>query len=178
MTEQSPVFSNAQLQVVQDATQVCEEMVSDHYKMSSSQWLRSRYDIRTWEDLEPHERVTGPFAQVVGYLGRKKDAVLGSSSYDFYRICLQDPAILKTVVTKSGLDLFPFLLYIVVHELVHIVRFTRFQQAYGAASEAECAFQEECVVHGITREILKGVSIRGVPQVLEYYIDWGKSQLC
>lgn len=166
------LFDQVQIKAVDEAVCLAEELVSNHFKMSSAQWFRSRYDVRTTINLSEHERVTGPFAQVVGYEARKKDMPFGSSSFNFYRICLQDGAILKAVEDKQGFQLFPFLLYIVVHELVHIVRFTKFQQIYEACSTHGTAMEEERRVHAITLKILDSVRLDGVLTILDYYREW------
>ncbi len=163
------MFDLSQITAVEDAVCLAEELVSNHFKMSSSQWFKSRYDVRTAINLADHERVSGPFAQVVGYEARKKDVPFGSSSFNFYRICLQDGAILKAVEEKEGFRLFPFALYVVVHELVHIVRFTKFQQIYEAATTHETAMAEERQVHGITLKILGPVRLEGLSVILDYY---------
>lgn len=166
------VFSTEHLSVVGDAVSLAEELVSNYYKMSSGQWLRSRYDVRTAKDLDPEETVQGPFAQVVGYKGRRRDASLTSSSFDYYKVCLQDGAILEAVASTGGICLFPFLVYVVTHELVHIVRFARFQQIYEASSKLDSALDEERRVHDLTYRILEPVSIPGMDRVLEYYMKW------
>jgi len=170
--EQCLLFGKGELKEVDDAVCLAEELVSNYFKMSSAQWFKSRYDVRTAKNLADHERVAGPFAQVVGYVARKKDASLGSASYNFYRVCLQDGAILKAVEEKEGFRLFPFLLYIVVHELVHIVRFTKFQQIYEASSIHETAMEEERLVHALTLKILSNLTLDGVATVLNYYREW------
>ena len=123
-------FSTEQIEIVTDATEMAEELVSDHYKMSASQRLRSVYDIKTLADLAPDEIVQGPFAQIIRYEGKRKDASLGSSTYDFYKICIQDHSILSTLNQNTDIRLFPFTLYIVTHELIHIVRFMKFLQIF------------------------------------------------
>ncbi len=47
-------FNKAQLHQVREAVSVSEDLVSDYYKMSSIQWLRSRYEVRTARDLDIH----------------------------------------------------------------------------------------------------------------------------
>jgi len=170
-------FNKEQLHQVHEAVAVSEDLVSDYYKMSSIQWLRSRYEVRTAGDLEVHERVEGPFAQVLGYRGSPRDSSLGSANFDFYRICVQDGSILHAVAQPANtLKLFPFLLYVIVHELVHIVRFARFQQIYSGACEADCAREEELKVHNITRKILKGITVSGMEQVFVYYGKWCRGE--
>jgi hypothetical protein len=165
-------FTHEELREVEDAVCLAEELVSDCFKMSSGQWLRYRYDVRTARDLAPEERVDGPFAQVVGYEGRRKDTSLTSSTFTFYRICIQDQAILRTLAEKEDLLLFPFLLYIVVHELIHVVRFGRFLQIYEASSGTDAAMTEERRVHEKAHLVLRAVSVPGMAAVLDHYSNW------
>jgi hypothetical protein len=123
-------------------------------------------------DLAPEELVDGPFAQVIRYEGRKTDADLKSVSFDFYKICLQDHAILETLDQSPALRLFPFSLYIITHELIHIVRFTKFLQRFVATDEERHA--EEVRVHDKTHAILTPVSIPGMDAVFRFYAHWRK----
>ncbi|MBC2703027.1 hypothetical protein [Desulfobacula sp.] len=165
-------FNKEELLKVDEAVKVSEEIVNNFYKMSSGQWLKNRYDIKTAKDLVPHECVDGPFAQVVKYEGRKKDVSLGSSLFSLYKVCLQDYAILSTVEKKEDLSLEPFLLYILTHELVHVVRFSKFKQRYENKNEADVTLDEERKVHQLTHIILKPVLVPGLSEVFEFYKDW------
>lgn len=149
-----------------------EELVNNFFKLSSGQWLKNRYDIKTAKDLAVFERVDGPFAQVVKYEGRKKGAPLGSSSYSLYTVCLQDPSIIEVVARKRELLLEPFLLYILIHELVHVVRFLRFEHRYESTGETGPAMEEERKVDQLTYAILKEVSVPGLSQVFEFLKEW------
>jgi len=170
--DKTVTFNSVQLKVLDDAVAIAEELISNHYKMSSTQWLRSRYDVKTLKDLEGDEIVDGPVAQVLGYDARKKDSTLGSSVVNYYTVCFQDSTILEKTAQNKTLLMFPFLVYIAVHELIHIIRFSTFQQIYSASSEAQCAMEEEKKVHAITSKILKGVAIEGMDNVLLYYQKW------
>jgi len=163
-------FDQAQLSVVNEAVAIAEELVSDAFKMSFSQWRRRRYDVRTLADLSREEVVDGPFAQIIRYVGRKADTSLGSSQYDFYKICLQDHNILRALDTFATLKLLPFSLYIVCHELVHVVRFSTFLQSFDASQEERVA--EEARVHDLTRSILTKASIEGMTAVFSFYGAW------
>ena len=163
-------FGTEQLDIVNNTVALAEELVSNFYKMSASQWLRRRYDIKTLADLSADEIVQGPFAQVIRYEGQRKESSLGSSAYDFYKICLQDHSILSAMKQATYLNLSPFSLYIVVHELIHIVRFSKFVQSFDASPQEMIA--EEKRVHKITREILSTVQLSGLPEVLDFYEKW------
>jgi hypothetical protein len=149
---------------------MAEELVSNNYKMSASQWLGPRYDVKTLAELSPDEIIHGPFAQIIRYKGRRKNTSLGSATYDFYKICLQDHTIQSTLDMSPGIELFPFSLYIITHELIHIVRFGRFLQSFEASDRERMA--EEKRVHQRTHEILKPVQVKGLTKVLEFYNDW------
>lgn len=164
-------FNSEELLKVDEAGKVSEELVNNYFKMSSGKWLKNRYDIRTARDLEPHEHVDGPVAQVVKYEARKKDVPLGSSSFSLYRVCLQDQAILS-ITRNRNILLQPFLLYILSHELIHVVRFSKFKQRYENRNESEVTLDEEHRVHCLTHAILKNVSIAGLEQVFDFYKDW------
>jgi len=163
-------FSKNHIHVVNESVAMAEELVSEYYKMSASEWLRPKFDVKTRIDLSNDEIVPGPFAQVVRYEGRLKDAPLGSSSYDYYKICLQDHEILAAIDKFQRLELLPFTLYILTHELIHIVRFSKFLQNFNAAHEERMA--EEARVHELTHKILQPVRIDGLTEVLDFYIQW------
>jgi hypothetical protein len=163
-------FNTDEIKIINQAVTMAEEMVSNHYKMSASQWLRPKYDVKTFADLSASEIVEGPFAQIIRYEGQRKGSTLGSEVYDFYKICLQDPAILEAVGRHSELKLLPFTVYIVVHELVHIVRFSKFLQNFHASNGEKLL--EEHRVHDITHQILSTIRLTGLDAVIDYYRSW------
>ena len=163
-------FGPEQIKIVNNAVAMAEELVSNNYKMSASQWLGPRYDVKTLAELTPEEIIHGPFAQIIRYKVCRKNTSLGSATYDFYKICLQDHTIQSTLEMAPGIELFPFSLYIITHELIHIVRFGSFLQSFEASDRERMA--EEKRVHQRTHEILKPVQVKGLPRVLEFYNDW------
>lgn len=164
------LFNPEQIDTVNNAAALAEELVSNHYKMSDSEWLRRKYDVKTLVDLSPLETVFGPFAQIIRYVGKRKDTHLGSSTYDFYKICLQDHAILSALAQSTQLNLFPFILYIVTHELIHIVRFSKFLQSFEATPKEK--IMEEARVHHATHEILSKIQVHGIADILIFYDKW------
>ncbi|MDM8542810.1 hypothetical protein QUF90_17175 [Desulfococcaceae bacterium HSG9] len=169
MEKQGP-FNTHQIKIVNQAVALAEEVVSNFYKMSASQWLNRKYDVKTLTDLSPEEIVDGPFAQIIRYEGRPMDSSLGSSNYDFYKICIQDHSILTTVEKTAELHLFPFLIYIIAHELIHIVRFSKFIQRFDASYD-EKQIEERCV-HKITHEIILPIQVEGIDDVIHFYHQW------
>ncbi len=171
-TKTGRFFNAAELETVARAARISEDLVNSHYKLSSTQWLKNRYDIKTARSLAPHERVDGPFAQVVKYEGQKSRVPLGSSRFSLYTVCLQDPAILRTVAVRPEIVLFPFLLYVLVHELVHVVRFLQFSHRYEHASEASVTLAEERKVHCLTYGILRPMTQDGLYQIFDFFEQW------
>lgn len=163
-------FNSGQIATVVQAADLAEELVNDFFKTSESQWLHQRYDIKTLCDLQPEEIVYGPFAQVVRYQAQKKDSALGSAFYDFYKICLQDHTICPVLHPPFNVPLFPLMLYVTVHELVHIVRFSKFLQYFDATPEE--TLQEETRVHRITRAILHPLESPGMQSVFDFFSHW------
>jgi hypothetical protein len=166
-------FSTEQIDIINNCVAMAEELVSNYYKMTASQWAAAcAYDIKTLADLSPEEIVHGPFAQVIRYKGRPKNSSLGSLTYDFYKICLQDHTILAAINNSPHIMLFPFALYIVAHELIHILRFSKFLRNFEASHEEIMA--EETHVHTTTHAILKSVNVFGMEAVLKFYEKWCK----
>ena len=160
-------FDERQIATVNQAVCLAEDIVSEHYKMSQAQWLRNRYDVKTLVQLDESEIVFGPFAQIVRYSGRKNTSQLGSGMFDFYKICLQDHAILKALNDNRSLMIDPFLLYIITHELIHVIRFGQFIQFFDVNSEQREIEEEH--VHHRTVEILKKIHMTGMEQVFGFY---------
>ena len=57
-------FGSEQIKIVNNAVAMAEELVSNYYKMSASQWLGPRYDVKTLKELNREEIIHGPFAQL------------------------------------------------------------------------------------------------------------------
>ena len=164
------LFNQQEIEILNKAVSLAEELVSNHFKMSASQWLHPKYDVKTTIDLAPEEMVDGPFAQIIRYEGKPKGSQLGSGAYDFYKICLQDHAILKTLDAHATMTLMPFCLYVITHELVHIVRFSKFLQNFKATAEEK--LDEERRVHALTHRILSSVPSPGLAEVMKYFHEW------
>ena len=164
-------FNAHQIKTLNTTVAMAEELVSNSYKMSTSQWLHQRYDVKTLAELKPEEIVHGPLAQIIRYEGQRIDRPLGSSTYDFYKICFQDHAIIATLMERPHIEFYPFTLYIITHELIHIVRFSKFLQNFDASLEERNS--EEARVHKQTHEILKATNVAGMDQVFEFYTEWG-----
>jgi len=159
-------FNKKQLKNMYQAADLAEELVTNAYQLSSRQWQKSPYEIKTLVDLNCDEVVDIPYAQLVRYQARKRRSELSSARYDYYKICVQDHNILTTYHKHQGINLFPFFLYIMTHELVHIVRFSRFLHLFHATDHERQI--EEQKVHSKTKEILRCLRMSSLKPVLDF----------
>lgn len=159
-------FAQSEMALLSQAMEVAEERVSDYFHLSGTSWRRHPYEVRTRAQLMPPEVSSQALAQVL----KLRRPPLGREyrGKDFFRICLQDHNLLGVVRREGATELLlPLLVYVLAHEMVHVVRFGRFQHLF-EADEPERA-REEALVHGLSREILRPVRLPHLERVLELY---------
>jgi hypothetical protein len=162
-------FEADKIVVLAQAIEVSEELISDFFKISTSEWKRYRYDIQSLSSLYEEEVTDDAFAQIRRYLRRPGEKTRGSEPGDFFKICIQDHVIRRAVERDREIGLFPLTAYIVIHELIHVVRFAKFLQRFDSTSVEQDA--EEKRVHDITFELIQKTRIRGMPEVLAAFKD-------
>jgi len=162
-------FGHEKLRIVSDALDVAEDVTGNFYKLSSDQWRRHPYDVKTLASLRRDEIFPHAFA----VLSRGRMAMGGvtgkPSQRDCYFICLQDDRILSAVRRDKEIGLFPLLVYVLTHELVHVVRFSSFARRFEASGKTR--EDEESIVHSTTHDILRRCPIPTLDHVLESYRD-------
>lgn len=162
-------FQENEIAVLRQAIDVSEESISDYYKITTSEWRRHRYDIQSLKDLQEEEITDIAFAQIRRYVRSPTQRVRGSEPGDFFKICLQDHVILKAIERDPHIRLFPLSIYIVIHELIHVIRFSRFLQRFDSTpSERDC---EEKLVHSLTFSLLGKCRVGGMDEVLAAFAD-------
>ncbi len=162
-------FDTEKISILAQAIAVSEELISDFYKISTSEWKRYRYDIQSLSGLDEEEVADDAFAQIRRYFRRPGERTRGSEPGDFFKICIQDHVIRRAVERDKGIGLFPLTAYIVTHELIHVVRFAKFVQRFDSTAAEQDA--EEKRVHAITFDLLQRTRIPGLPEVLEAFKD-------
>lgn len=160
-------FNDEQLQVLAHAVEIAEDVTSNYYKISFNEWKRHRYDIKTLAHLKKDEITYEAFAQITRYAWNPSQKFRGGQQFDYYKICLQDHMILDALARESELKLLPLAAYIVTHELIHVVRFSKFLQNF-QASPAEQT-KEEALVHTTTLEMFRKVKLPNLNYVLNSY---------
>lgn len=160
-------FHREQKELLIEAAVIAEEVTSDFFKLSPAHWRRARYDILTLEGLSREEISPHAHALVAKYEGCPQNSSLQSAGFDFYRVCLQDHNILRTLKARPQISLFPLLLYVITHELVHVVRFSQFLALFEACGKEQA--EEEARVHQLTQEILAPLNFLELTPVMSYY---------
>lgn len=165
-------FDPNDLLIIEEALRIAEDRVGDFYKLSYRQWLRHPYEVVTAQKGFLTEDNQEAFAVLKKVRALNEGVLVERYLRELYLICLQDHLILKAILRDSNLQLFPLMLYILTHELIHIIRFERFYERFDLNQERRG--REEEIVHGLTSKVLAGVPCKGIGYVIDCY---GNSRL-
>ena len=167
MIQAQPIFGHEEMRLLAEGLNVAEDRVSDYFRLSEGFWCRHPFEVRTLAELQPMEVTSEALAQVLK-LRRSPGERLRAK--DLWRICFQDHNFLEMVRREGGRDMFlPLLTYVMVHELIHVVRFCTFVQRFELDQERRQA--EEAEVHRLSGEVLQRVPLPNLEQVLRCYED-------
>ena len=164
------MFNPEQIRVVSQAVEIAEDVTANYFKISTAQWKHVRYDIQTLADLSDDEITEAAFAQITRYSRKPDSSLSGGRHYDYFKICLQDHNIIAAVERDESLQLLPLGVYVVTHELVHVVRFCKFLQRFDADTVERQ--QEETRVHQITQKALGTLGLSDLDYVLKAYRNY------
>ena len=163
-------FCKNDLGMVCDALGVAEESVSDYYRLSDTAWRDYPYELKTLAQLQSGEVTRRALAQILRLFEPERPGSVRGRH--FYRICLQDHNLLGLLRREGRQELkLPLLTYVLTHELVHVVRFYRFQHLF-QADKAEIMAEEE-KVYGITGQVLQKVKLPRLDEVVNLYREHG-----
>ncbi len=163
-------FDSSHISLAFSAFAHAEKIAARHYRMSDEQLRGLRYDVKTLAHLEEHEINERAFAHLCRYQHQTEKGSDRGGCFYFYRICLQDDRILDAVNrTSTFIKLPPLLLYIAVHELIHVIRFDAGEENFEALPEEKA--KEEQRVHAMTQEILSSIVYPDLKIVLDCFSD-------
>jgi hypothetical protein len=163
------IFNSKELYLLGEALDIAEDMTSNYFKLSLSQWRQHPFDVKTLSNLFGEDIKDNVFALLRKYApAGNEDVKPPSERREFYLICIQDHQILKALQRDRRLELLPLLAYILTHELVHIVRFCKFQVRFDTEEE-RTRKKEENTVHQTTYEILKDLPLSNLSYILDSY---------
>jgi hypothetical protein len=153
MTTAVSHFSDPQRSLIFQALSEAEERTAGYYCIPPFRWERIPYDLLTRADHGWEPLPDSMLARV-----RRLQRVGATRPFDFYRIELNDSSILEAAEREDlTRDIYPFFVYILTHEMVHMVRLSSILDDVGRAADP-CEKAEECRVQSISRRILAGPS--------------------
>lgn len=161
-------FTKRDRELIDRISVEAEELIGDYFHLPSFGPRRYLYEVSTAANLLPNERAEDAFAQICRYVRNPPVPGERQRAARFYRVCLQDPKILEALERpEAAFDLGTLLRYIMTHELIHIVRFERFQHPFLTDSHLREA--EEQHVHSLTYDLLGRREDPAMEQLLSFY---------
>jgi hypothetical protein len=161
-----PAFGSHQLKRLGRMLEMARELTADFFGLTEDQARDVPCEIRTLAELKQDEIHAD---RVLADLARYQyiDAEFGRK-HDLYRVNVQDHNILHSVQrNRSDVRLAPLLLYVLTHELVHVIRFIKFLAPFHLPVSER--WGEERRVHELTLRILSAVPMPGLTAVLSRY---------
>ena len=149
---ESAYFNRDQVKLVRSASEWAESIVTDYYRIAPREWKEMPYEVRTLRHLKSSEIVDTALAHTLCYEVKRAVGNFYFGETELYRICLQDHRILNASGQNSTL-LEAILLYVMTHELVHVVRFGRNMQEIDLPHDLR--INEEMNVDKTTRTIME-----------------------
>ena len=160
------LFTESDLLIICRAASLAERLTAKHFDLDKDHWKSEPYTIFTLKQVNRGLYEPDVFANVIRYKTRTNQQTKPIPA-ERYGIVLQDPNILRALLRQSHHDLWTISLFVLTHELIHVVRFKKFNVDFFA--EPSVRQMEESLVQSITGEILSGVT--NTDQLLALYAD-------
>lgn len=161
-------FAPGEIHCIDQALEIAEEVSCNHYHISTSNWKKYGFEISNLAQLKEEEITPHGLAQIARYVHPYPYRIPMNYPRDYYRICLQDHNILRVLERNNGIELLPLMVYILTHELIHVIRFRKFIQRFDV-SEQEKEI-EEGKVHQTTYQILKSLKVINLNPIFDSYV--------
>ncbi len=158
-------FNRKQKKELKKALHAADKMIESYFGDALSNPID--LEVKTAKHLEADQLSPGKYSLLMQYAGRMNDKTKKRLLH-FYRIAIQDHAILKAIKKNPGIKLAPFLTYIVTQQYVLIVRFTNFGVPFDNITESE-RIEELRLSHETTHEILEKYKVQDRNPVLDLF---------
>ncbi|MFH1808796.1 MAG: hypothetical protein ABIJ09_08620 [Pseudomonadota bacterium] len=161
------LFDDAMRAEVQRTLRLAEDLCGDHFRLSAFDLRQAPYDVVTAVELQGLDIAPPPSPTQLAEVQRCDLTREERSARDrrriHYRVCLWDPHILAAV--DQGARAGALLLFLLVHELVHVVRFARRLARFESSDDEKQ--REEHRVHEATHAILERAREPGLRELLD-----------
>lgn len=161
----SGLFTKSDLETISRAARLAENLTCDYFDLPPDEWKINPYRMLTIKHVSRDFHIDQVFAHVVRIQSTPGASKLNKPR-SMYGVVLQDPYILRELFRSESYELWSLALYVLTHELTHIVRFNKFNVDF--FSDSDGRQDEERIVDGHTREILNGtVSSKNIERYLK-----------
>jgi hypothetical protein len=142
---------------LKESLEQAEGLAAGFYCIPPREWNKSPFDIVTMDDSSLRPLPEGILAEVRRSISMPPSTGRAPSIPDYYTIRLSDENI-KKAVEKAGarFDLESLLTYVLTHEIIHVIRFTRQSSPFFADEEGRNI--EEMKVSGLTTKVLESTT--------------------
>ena len=146
------------------SVEVSEDIVSDSFGLTTDYWKKNPFEVKTLLQERVEKVPDNAYAHLSKYENTPYLKAFGSDIKSIYKIVIFDPMVLRaTMGIKHIIE--PFLIYVIAHELIHILRFSRYECCINLDEKT----REEKIVHKLTNSTLKKVKIPYLTEVIEYF---------
>jgi hypothetical protein len=152
--------------VLRDTENRAAELVTRFYAIAPREWRSMCYEVKSLGQLAPDEIVDSAFAQLLCYGVERRVSDRVISARDLFRICVQDHTVLRRS-DEDVVSLRALLLFVLTHELVHVVRFGQRMQTIDLPPDLRA--NEEASVDRTAHLILRDAGDHGLSRVLERF---------
>lgn len=121
----SGLFTRSDLETISRAARLAENLTCDYFDLPADEWKTNPYRMLTIKHVSRDFHIDQVFAHVVR-IQSASNASIASNAKDMYGVVLQDPYILRELFRSESYELWTLVLYVLTHELTHIVRFKKF----------------------------------------------------
>ena len=144
-----PYFNYIEKKIVYSALDEAADYLRGFYCFSPREWFNYCYDLKTELEGGINCSPKKAFAEVRQYTPRENFSLFPKERY---QICLFDKNILRTLWKQSNMEFYPFMVYILTHELIHVARFC--QNLHPFDCDQESLQKEEEKVNQLTQQVL------------------------
>ena len=139
------LFTTSDLTTISRAAVLAEGLTRAYFNLAPDEWRENPYTIFTHKHVGKALHEQDVFAHVVRYktrVGQSKAARPGER--ETYGVVLQDPNILLALLRSAMHDLWTLGLFILTHELTHIIRFRKYHVDFFAPVEVATGKKSSC----------------------------------
>ncbi len=130
------LFTAADLGTISRAAALAERLTQAYFDLAPDEWKENPYTIFTHKQAGPPLYEKDVFAQVIRYRARvERSKTAHPGRRETYGVVLQDPNILLALLRSTMHDLWTLGLFILTHELIHIIRFRKCRVDFFASVE-------------------------------------------